>query len=235
MILTRNNSRADQKARYLSGGGATPWTPSDGASNVRWWNIQDGISIDPMGQEMTAWVDRIAGATASPPTVQSRPLYGSHQINGLDVLTFRSADPNYIDIDVSNLGAGIEIHMVVNHYAGANGTLLADGDNSATLIFSRYNNSSPASTNWGNNFNYYRNGASLGINISQGLLYSSIFDQNVVLSITNLDLSSINTLNLFIRDGMLLPMSAYCGDIIVANSNADRTQNINYLINKYNL
>ena len=210
------------------------YTPLDDADLYGWWDAQAGVSTS--GGELTAWADRSASIPADPPTVVSQPLYGTDTVNGLDVLTFNSADPNYIDIDVSACGSGCDVHIMMR-IDSANGVVIADVDENIAIVFAQDSNFSSKAVNnglLGASVGFQDNGSVIGTDITRGELYSIIEDY-AVLTMTNVDLSGVDTLRLMARGDLLLPSDALVGDIIISSGSTNRTDNIDFLIEKYGL
>lgn len=69
------------------------WTPIDlGPKLIAWWDSSQGVSLS--GNQVTAWVDRKSGYSASQDVSAARPVYSATSFNGAPGLTFDGVDDN---------------------------------------------------------------------------------------------------------------------------------------------
>lgn len=217
------------KSRVLSSGA---YTPSQDNELFDWWDAQ--ANVTETSGELSAWVGAVNSETANPPTVTSRPLYGTDSINGLDVLTLRSADPNYVEISVNSLGSTSCIHYVIKQ-TNSSPCIMGDGSNSSKYIRSRTPDANTADVSelFGGSIEYYKNGVSLGVNITREDLYTAIFNQSCVLSFKNIDLSTSTSLLFSTRATISLSLDGLIADIIISSNSGNFSENAQFLINKY--
>lgn len=221
-----NTFGADHSATAISA-----YDPTQDPDLFDWWNAQSGIQSSGAG-ELQRWTGS-NGNDADPPTVTARPLYGDSQINGLDVLTFRNADPNYLQIDTSSLNSGCDLHMVIN-----SSTLGIFMCNSATVnnrIYYASGDSGNFATNFGSTVGVYKNGVFLYNNPTRDQVWLDFNNTECLMSLTGLNFSSINTVNLFVRENLSSPMSTLLADLIISTGNTKFSENTNFLIDKYAL
>lgn len=72
-------------------GGQSAWTPTQlGSSLVTWWDASQGVTES--GGLVSAWADRVGGATVTQATGSLKPAYQATGMGGLPVLNFDGAD-----------------------------------------------------------------------------------------------------------------------------------------------
>lgn len=219
----------DKRRLIASGGG---YTPAQDTQLFDWWDAQANVTTS--GGELTAWSGNVNSENADPPTVTSRPIYGTDKINSLDALTFREADPNYLNIDATTLSSGCTVQIVIN-IQDTQGIIF-----NGASITDQYQYQSGSTTKaslaaLGNNINTYVDGSLIGNDITRGDLYTALTGGAKILTLENIDLSSVSTLFTGARSDLALPIDAVVADIIISTGNAFITENINFLKDKYGI
>lgn len=212
----------------------TNYDPTADTQIFDWWNAQNNITTDAGDPaELVTWTGQ-QGNPANPPTITSRPLYGTDTINSLNAITYRVGG-NFLRIDCTTLLSGVSIYMVIDLNSTANSAIIGDPNSGSRVILSASGSGSTAdfANNFGGNINYYQNETLTGNNITRGNLYTSI--QNLsILTLENVDLSSVTNLDFFAQNGGFAS-AAVGGDIIISSGSTFKTENITFLKDKYGL
>lgn len=214
----------------LTGIISSAYTPTQDPDLLIWGDAQADVTTS--GGELTAWADQLSAQSLDPPTVTARPLYGTDQINGLDVLTFRGADPNYLLIDSTGWGSNITLYFVIQSNTSTPNILLCNSSNNSNFIQKANNNSNPAALGLGSGLEYYINGVSIGTDINQIELDSAI-TSNCLLTITGVDLTGINSVFIGVRSDLVRGLDGKIGDFAADQGGTKLTENNNYFIDKY--
>lgn len=213
----------------VSGGGA--YTPAQDTDLFDYWDDQSGVTES--GGELTAWVGSVNSVTASPPTVTSRPLYGTDTINSLDVLTFRNADPNYLQIDVSTLGTGCSMFFVINqsstNAAHIGDTITNSSVLRATASASDYDNDGT----FGGAIEVYSKNGLLGTNPTQQAVYDEVNVTDNIIGIKNISFNTLSSIYIGVRANLGIAFAGKIGDILISESSTRFDDNMTFLKTKY--
>lgn len=215
-------------------GGVPSYTPASDTELVDWWDAQNGVTTS--GGELRAWTGSVNSETSNPPTVTSRPLYGTNQINSSDVLTFRSSDPNYLQLSSTSAQSGLCVHMVID-ITNANGVIISIINSGGEFIRYLSGNSGKADNNGnlGGSIEYYVNGSSIGNDITRAQLYTGLNAGSVVLTLDGVNTTGLDDLIVGARGNVSLGISGDIGDVIVSTGNTFLSDNVDFLMNKYNI
>ena len=196
-----------------------------------WGDAQADVTTS--GGELTAWADQLSAQAIDPPTVTARPLYGTDEINGLDVLTFRSADPNYLDIDTTGWGSDVTLYFVINAITSTSIRYLFSDTSGTGQALVDSNSGSVAFFNFGANINIYINNVLTYNNPSRAELDAAISNSNKLVTITGLDFSAYSATLLFVYSTISNPLSTIMGDVAATQGSTNLTENNNFLMTKY--
>lgn len=211
----------------------TNYNPTADTEIFDWWNAQENYTVALPEGEVVSWTGEVAGNTANPPTVTSRPLYGTDQINSLDVLTFRSADPNYIEIDVSFLGSNCCLYMVVQGDASGSTQYLVCNSISTSNRIAKSGTTSTSIVGLGSSITVYQNGLSVYDQTMTRTQLDTLISSNSLVTFDGLDFTGVNTIYLFVRDNLGNAINGLLADVIISTGNTFISENNNFLINKY--
>ena len=213
-------------------GGAAPYTPAQDTDLFDWWDAQSGVTTS--SGELTAWVGTVNSVTANPPTVTSRPLYGTDTINSLNVMTFRGVDPNYLVVDFTALTSTSCTISILMNVIDSRGVIFQT-NNSKTVQF-RSGNVSSAFAGISNGSVYFNNVFVGSTNtMTRDELYTVIFLNTGVLTITNINFSAVTSGTFFTEILQGDPTDCKAGDIIITGAVTERENNDNFLMTKYGL
>lgn len=89
-------------AGAAGGAGGPPFSPSDIAGMVAWFDASDGASITSSAGAVSQWADKSGNARhLVQNTAGKKPLTGTRTINGLNVLDFDGVDDQLLTVGVT--------------------------------------------------------------------------------------------------------------------------------------